>query len=34
MPQLGLGTFLIPKEKLSETIGEAYKLGYRQFDTA
>lgn len=34
MPQLGMGTFLIPKEKLSETIGEAYKLGYRQFDTA
>lgn len=34
MPQLGLGTFLIPKDKLSKTIGEAYKLGYRQFDTA
>lgn len=34
MPQVGLGTFLIPKEKLSETIGEAYRLGYRQFDTA
>lgn len=34
IPQVGLGTFLIPKERLSETIGEAYRLGYRQFDTA
>ena len=34
MPQLGLGTFLIPKDKLSTTIGEAYRLGYRLFDTA
>lgn len=34
MPQVGLGTFLIPKDKLSKTIGEAYRLGYRQFDTA
>ena len=34
MPQLGLGTFLIPNEKLSSVIGDAYKLGYRQFDTA
>lgn len=34
MPQIGLGTFLIPKENLSKTIGEAYRLGYRQFDTA
>lgn len=34
MPQIGLGTFLIPKDKLCETIGEAYRLGYRQFDTA
>lgn len=34
MPQIGLGTFLIPKEKLSETIASAYELGYRQFDTA
>lgn len=34
MLQLGLGTFLIPKEKLTETIGEAYRLGYRLFDTA
>jgi diketogulonate reductase-like aldo/keto reductase len=34
MPQQGLGTFLIPKENLSDTIGEAYRLGYRQFDTA
>lgn len=34
MPQIGLGTFLIPKEKLRPTIAEAYRLGYRQFDTA
>ena len=34
MPQLGLGTFLIPEEKMTETIGKAYYLGYRQFDTA
>lgn len=34
MPQLGLGTFLIPEEKMTETIGRAYQLGYRQFDTA
>lgn len=34
MPQLGLGTFLIPEDKLSSTIGKAYELGYRQFDTA
>ena len=34
MPQVGLGTFLIPKENISSTIGEAYRLGYRYFDTA
>jgi diketogulonate reductase-like aldo/keto reductase len=34
MPQAGLGTFLIPKEKLSRTIAMAYEMGYRQFDTA
>lgn len=34
MPQVGLGTFLIPAEELSRTIGEAYEMGYRQFDTA
>lgn len=34
MPQLGLGTFLIPEEDLSITIKEAFELGYRQFDTA
>lgn len=34
MPQVGLGTFLIPNELLSQTIGKAYELGYRQFDTA
>lgn len=34
MPQIGLGTFLIPKEKLSHAIAEAYEMGYRQFDTA
>lgn len=34
VPQIGLGTFLIPKEELSRTIAQAYELGYRQFDTA
>lgn len=34
IPQVGLGTYLIPKEKLSYTIGKAYELGYRMFDTA
>lgn len=34
MPQIGLGTFLIPKEELSRTIAQAYEMGYRQFDTA
>ena len=34
MPQLGLGTFLIPDNEISRTIGDAYELGYRQFDTA
>lgn len=34
MPQIGLGTFLIPQEEISHTLGRAYELGYRQFDTA
>lgn len=34
MPQVGLGTFLIPSEKMTQTIGLAYEMGYRQFDTA
>ncbi len=34
MPQIGLGTFLIPKDILPQTIVKAYQLGYRQFDTA
>lgn len=34
MPQIGLGTFLIPHERFDDTIREAYRLGYRQFDTA
>lgn len=34
MPRIGLGTYLIPKEKLTSVIGKAYDLGYRQFDTA
>lgn len=34
MPQVGLGTFLIPREKLSRTIAIAYEIGYRKFDTA
>lgn len=34
MPQVGLGTYLIPEEKLERTLIDAYQLGYRQFDTA
>jgi len=34
MPQVGLGTFLIPKEEIANTITAAYDMGYRQFDTA
>lgn len=34
MPQVGLGTFLIPKENIDSTIAQAYEMGYRQFDTA
>lgn len=34
MPQVGLGTFLIPEDKIIDTIGKAYELGYRKFDTA
>ena len=34
MPQLGLGTFLIPEDKLEDTIVKAYNMGYRKFDTA
>lgn len=34
MPQIGLGTFLIPNDKLPNTLLEAYRLGYRNFDTA
>lgn len=34
MPQIGLGTFLIPNTELSSTIKQAYELGYRAFDTA
>lgn len=34
MPQQGLGTFLIPKDNLGDTIAKAYDLGYRKLDTA
>jgi diketogulonate reductase-like aldo/keto reductase len=34
MPQVGLGTFLIPNANIIDTIGKAYELGYRSFDTA
>ncbi len=34
MPQVGLGTFLIPTEHIDATLAKAYELGYRQFDTA
>ena len=34
MPQHGFGTYMIPRDQLSRVIGQAYELGYRQFDTA
>lgn len=34
MPQVGLGTYLIPDQELEKTIVTAYDLGYRKFDTA
>ena len=34
MPQVGLGTYLIPEQELEKTIAAAYDLGYRKFDTA
>ena len=34
MPQVGLGTYLIPNQELEKTIITAYDLGYRKFDTA
>lgn len=34
MPQHGFGTYMIPHDKLSWVIGEAYEMGYRMFDTA
>ena len=34
MPQVGLGTFLIPNSNIIDTIGKAFELGYRSFDTA
>ena len=34
MPQNGFGTYMIPLDQLSWVIGAAYKMGYRQFDTA
>lgn len=34
MPQVGLGTYLIPDQELEKTITTAIDLGYRKFDTA
>ena len=35
MPKIGLGTFLSKdSESLIKVIKEAYKVGYRHFDTA
>ena len=34
MPQVGLGTYLIPLQELDRTIATAFDLGYRKFDTA
>lgn len=34
MPQVGLGTYLIPHQELERTLVSAFDLGYRKFDTA
>ncbi len=34
IPIIGLGTFQIPNNMMTEVIGCAYELGYRMFDTA
>lgn len=34
MPQVGLGTYLIPEQELEKAVTTAYDLGYRKFDTA
>lgn len=34
MPQVGLGTYLIPDQELEKTIATTIDLGYRKFDTA
>lgn len=34
MPQVGLGTYLIPHQELEKAITTALDLGYRKFDTA
>ena len=34
IPQVVLGTFLIPQTILTSTLGKAISLGYRHFDTA
>lgn len=34
MPIVGFGTAYLPFERISDIIGEAYKDGYRKFDTA
>lgn len=34
MPQAGLDTFLIPADKINSVIKNAWRLGYRHFDTA
>ena len=34
IPQLGLGTWFIEDNKVSEAVKEAAKIGYRHFDTA
>ena len=34
MPRMGMGTYLIDKDKLPSILSHAYELGYRKFDTA
>jgi 2,5-diketo-D-gluconate reductase A len=34
IPYVGLGTYLIPKDAVAQTVSEAIRVGYRHIDTA